>query len=300
MPRYSIERPRSRARLIVRRMKKSSVHHATYRAACGRRRLVDRRIKKPSAPSIASDLERVFSPATRQLQLPLFDESVLFVVPAVSDVVAPAVPTKPPETGDPPLASAPPAPTRPPVALPPMLLAAPPVIEAMPPVTFAAPPVATLPPFAATVLEPPVFGALVVPPAALDPPVETAPPAANVPPAAPAPPVVKPPVLPPLGLEPPVFELPPVALVPPAVAVPPVAETPPFEDTPPVDDAPPVPLAPPPEPVNCQLLKLNVLPPNTKNRSFTPDAPLTVHVVLAQVCMPPVAETLQVPTSVPV
>ena len=127
-----------------------------------------------------------------------------------------------------------------------------------------------------------------VPPTDVVPPVPTEVPPVAVPPVA----VMVPPVaelLPPMAL-PPVAE-PPVVV--PPVALPPVA-------VPPVPVVPPVP-PPPPLPVNFHQLKLNVpLPPNTKNRSFTPEAPLIVHVVLAQVCVPPVAGALQVPTSVPV
>lgn len=55
--------------------------------------------------------------------------------------------------------------------------------------------------------------------------------------------------------------------------------------------------------MNFHQLKLNrsPLPPvNLKNKSWSPVAPLTVQDLVAQVCAPPVAETAQVPTSVPV
>jgi hypothetical protein len=55
--------------------------------------------------------------------------------------------------------------------------------------------------------------------------------------------------------------------------------------------------------VNRHQLKLNSddpLPPvNLKNRSWMPVAPLTVQLFVIQVCAPPVPETAQVPSSVP-
>jgi hypothetical protein len=58
-----------------------------------------------------------------------------------------------------------------------------------------------------------------------------------------------------------------------------------------------------PEPENFHQLKLNRLPDppvNTKKMSWTPLAPLIVHVFVAHVCAPPVPATAQVPTIFPV
>jgi hypothetical protein len=56
--------------------------------------------------------------------------------------------------------------------------------------------------------------------------------------------------------------------------------------------------------VNFHQLTLNSdapLPPvNLRKRSCVPIAPLTVHVVVIQVCAPPVLGTVHVPTSMPV
>ena len=194
---------------------------------------------------------------------------------------------------------------------------APPFEPLLPPVTSEPPETPEIPP----ALEPP--GPL---PPVWDWPAVLleAPPELVVPPVEPVDPAL-PEVVPPDEVVPPVFEppLPPVdAPVPPAfeppappfveelvVAVPPVPPAP-EPPLPPVEVAaslPPCPPAPPPSegvPENFHQLKLNKLPVpepvKTKKRSCTPLAPLMGQVLVTQVWAPPVPDTAQVPTKVPV